>query len=379
MNIIELQNINWFFRSITQLPDILLTLAETSKYYRIYLCAYGILGEVLTDEHLKALKITDNIRDFFFTMLEEAWYDPSKEYKNIPIAYFLRGFLRVSKNDFIQEGIVKSNKISLFIEMSEQYPIVYDIIWALSFNHDIQQQLRSNSLFMSKLSHLAEQCNNEQMRKTTHGILWNLEINHQDRSISQSTNQNTFDIMISYSHKEKVLCKQLYDELTKNGYRVWIDFDQMHGNVMDAMAQAIDRSEIIIICMSEQYRQSNFCRAEAHYAFQRQRRIVPVLMQKHYKPDGWLLFLIGQLLYVDFTKYEFVRAMEMLSKELKAIHIPDINITPVQPKQDIHVAPSKVTITSPKISSSNIIEWTSTQVHDWLLEHDLVRMSRLLN
>ncbi|CAF4309767.1 unnamed protein product, partial [Adineta steineri] len=278
------------------------------------------------------------------------WYDPSKEYKNIPITYFLRGFLRVSKNDFIQEGIVKSNKISLFIEMSDQYPVVFDIIWALSFNHDIQQQLRSNSLFMSKLSHLAEQCNNEQMRKTTHGILWNLEINHQDRSISQSTNQNTFDIMISYSHKEKVLCKQLYDELTKNGYRVWIDFDQMHGNVMDAMAQAIDRSEIIIICMSEQYRQSNFCRAEAHYAFQRQRRIVPVLMQKHYKPDGWLLFLVGQLLYVDFTKYEFVRAMEMLSKELKAIHIPDINITPVQPKQDIHVAPSKVTITSPKIS-----------------------------
>ncbi|CAF1072488.1 unnamed protein product [Adineta steineri] len=91
MNIIELQNINWFFRSMTQLPDILLTLAETSKYYRIYLCAYGILGEVLTDEHLKALKITDNIRDFFFTMLEEAWYDPSKEYKNIPVAYFLRG------------------------------------------------------------------------------------------------------------------------------------------------------------------------------------------------------------------------------------------------------------------------------------------------
>ncbi|CAF4450788.1 unnamed protein product, partial [Adineta steineri] len=71
--------------------------------------------------------------------------------------------------------------------------------------------------------------------------------------------------------------------------------------------------------------------------------------------------------------------MEMLSKELKAIHVPDMNITPVQPKQDINIASAKVTITSPKISSSNIIERTSTQVHDWLLEHNLVRMSRLLN
>ncbi|CAF1564983.1 unnamed protein product [Adineta steineri] len=103
-------------------------------------------------------------------------------------------------------------------------------------------------------------------------------------------------------------------------------------------------------------------------------------MQKHYKPDGWLLFLIGQLLYVDFTKYEFVRAMEMLSKELKAIHVPDTKIIPVQPKQDIHVVSHpKVTITLPKVSSSNIIEWTSTQVHDWLLEQDLVQMPRLLN
>jgi hypothetical protein len=161
-----------------------------------------------------------------------------------------------------------------------------DIIWALSFNQDIQQQLRASSSFMSKLAHLNKTCDNEQMRKITNGILWNLEINHEDHSTSQITDGKTFDIMISYSHKEKTLCKQLYEELTKGGYRVWIDFDQMHGNVMDAMAQAIDRSHTIIICMSENYQKSNFRRAEAQYAFQRQRKIVPVLLQQHYKPDG---------------------------------------------------------------------------------------------
>ncbi|CAF0926297.1 unnamed protein product [Adineta steineri] len=383
--IVQTQNINWLFRSNTTIRDTIISVSEAALNDEVCLCGYCLLGEALGDDLLKDLKIADNISDYFLHVLQEAWNHSSKKYRLIPIEYFLRGFQTLSKNDSIQQRTASSNKISLFIEMSDQYPVVYDIIWALSFNHDIQQQLRSNSSFMSKLSHLAPQCDNEQMRKITHGILWNLEINHQDRSISQNTNQNTFHIMISYSHKEKVLCKQLYDELTKSGYRVWIDFDQMHGNVMDAMAQAIDQSEIIIICMSEHYRQSNYCRAEAHYAFQRQRRIVPVLMQKHYKPDGWLLFLIGQLLYVDFTKYEFVRAMEMLSKELKAIHVPDTKITPVQPKQDIHVVSHpKVTVTSPKISSSsasssNIIECTAAQVHDWLLEQDLVQMPRLLN
>jgi len=268
--------------------------------------------------------------------------------------------------------------------MSDQYPIAFDIIWGLSFNPNIQRQLRSSTSFMSKLVHLAKESDNEQMRKTIHGILWNLEINHEDHSTSETYNGKTFDVMISYSHKEKVLCKQIYDELIREGYRVWIDFDQMHGNVMDAMAKGIEQSQIIIICMSEQYRKSNYCRAEAHYAFQRERKIVPILLQKHYKPDGWLLFLIGQLLYVDFNKYEFPRAMEMLLKELKAEDTHDIdNITPVRPKEEVDIAPPILPVSLPRISQSsilsqNILEWTQAQVQEWLRGHNLVQMSRLL-
>ena len=269
------------------------------------------------------------------------------------------------------------NKISLFIEMCDQYLIVFDIIWALSFNHDIQQQLRSNTSFMSKLAHLVKQSDDEQIGKIIHGILWNLEINHEDRSTSECNDEKTFDIMISYSRKDKILCKQLYEELTKAGYHVWIDFDQMHGNVMDAMAQAIEQSQTVIICMSEEYRKSNYCRAEAHYAFQRQRKIVPVLLQKHYRPDGWLLFLVGQLLYVDFIKYEFRRAMEMLFKELT---IGDI---PIRPEQVTHISVSNTNLPIPMTLPSstvpqNIFEWTQTQVQQWLVEHNLFQMTRLL-
>jgi hypothetical protein len=296
---------------------------------------------------------------------------------------FFLGFLNLSKNDSIQQGTADAHKIPLLIEMCDEYPIAFDIIWALSFNKDIQQQLRSSAPFISQLAHLEKGSDNEQMRKIMHGIRWNLEIHGEDHATSVINDKKSFDIMISYSHKEKILCKQLYEELTKAGYRVWIDFDQMHGNVMDAMAEAIERSHTIIICMSEQYRRSNYCRAEAHYAFQRQRKIVPVLLQQHYKPDGWLLFLIGQLLYIDFNKYEFGRAIEMLFKELKADGICEIQVSRMHPKVGTHTVVSSTAVVLPKTSPSsiipeNILEWTQSEVQQWLVEHNLIQMSHLL-
>jgi hypothetical protein len=182
-----------------------------------------------------------------------------------------------------------------------------------------------------------------------------------------------FDIMISYSHKDETICKQIYEELVKAGFRVWIDFDQMHGNVMDAMAQAIERSHTVIICMSEQYRRSNYCRAEAHYAFQRQLKIVPILLQEHYQPDGWLLFLIGQLLYVDFTKYEFPRAIEKLIEELRSPVIQITHAAPVQPQEDLDF------IGSPSLDfPENTHDWTAIHVQNWLIGHNLKQMARLL-
>jgi hypothetical protein len=91
MNIVQIQNINWFFRSSATIQDVILTVAETSLYDEICLRAYTILGEVLTDEQLKELNIADTMAGFFFKMLEQAWQHPSKEYKQIPIKYLLKG------------------------------------------------------------------------------------------------------------------------------------------------------------------------------------------------------------------------------------------------------------------------------------------------
>ncbi|CAF1554760.1 unnamed protein product [Rotaria magnacalcarata] len=372
-----------FIRFETNLLEILLPLAETVKNNRISSCVYGFLGEILCDEHLNEVKITNNLCDYFFYLLEQAWHHPKQKSQQILVSQLLRGFLSLAKNDAIQQKIAETNKVSLLIEMCDRYPIVYDILWALSFHHDIQQQLRSNQTLMLRLNHLKQELHYEPMGKITYGILWNLKSMYENRDSTDKGDETMFDIMISYSHKDKIFCKKLYDELIKTGYRVWIDFDQIHGNVMDAMAQAIEQSNAIIICMSEQYRRSNYCRAEASYAFQRRARIVPILLQEHYQPDGWLLFLVGQLIYVDYTKYEFLDAMEMLIRELKAPVLHDDNVLRVESREDASMMNSSLSITRRQstfpVLAENILDWTQTDVRDWLIDHNLTQMSHLLS
>jgi hypothetical protein len=97
-NVVQAQNLIWFFRSKVSLPDTLLTIAELSVHDKICLRAYIILGEILCNDRLKDLKITDNLSLFFYDMLEHAWQHPSKKYKQIPIFHLLRGEFIIELN-----------------------------------------------------------------------------------------------------------------------------------------------------------------------------------------------------------------------------------------------------------------------------------------
>jgi len=96
INIAQIQDFTWFLRSKTSLPETLLAIAETSVCEKISLCVYGILAEILSDECLKELKISDSVSVFFFDMLEQAWENPSKKYKQIPIFHIIKGKTRVN-------------------------------------------------------------------------------------------------------------------------------------------------------------------------------------------------------------------------------------------------------------------------------------------
>ena len=68
-------------------------------------------------------------------------------------------------------------------------------------------------------------------------------------------------IMISYQWANQKSLIKIRDELKKNGYNVWMDIDQMGGSTLAAMADAVERASVVLICMSQKYKDSPNCRA----------------------------------------------------------------------------------------------------------------------
>lgn len=197
---------------------------------------------------------------------------------------------------------------------------------------------------------------------------------------SSVTMNYQYDLMISYCWAEKIVCKKIFEQFNTKGYRIWFDENDMHGNSLSAMANAIENSQCIIVCMSENYEKSNACRHEAEFAYVRQRYIIPLVVQPKYKAREWLGFIIGALIYIDFTKYEFDRAFDMLEAEMKAIE-KDANSEKkkIEPKQQDEKSENPVVDPNEKkqVSTKRVNEWTSDDVISWCHTHNLLTFAQL--
>ncbi|CAF1215663.1 unnamed protein product [Rotaria sp. Silwood1] len=365
---INFQNIINFFRSQKNLVDILLKY-DVINNDRFYLRIYRLQSKILSEKQIKKSNIVNKINKIFFYYLDQAWKSPLKKYNTIPIEELLEGLLTLSQYDTMKNPIADSNELQFLIEKSDEYPIIYDILWSLSFDIRIQAELRLNQTLKNKLE---SNYTNEQIQNIIYGIQWNLNPNNMQ--INTDTNKAKYDVMISYSHEDKSICTQLYHELIQKDFKVLIDLNDKHHNIMDAMVQAVKQSFTIIVCISKHYKQSNYCRAEAQYAFGRQLKIIPILIDNSYKPDGWLSYLIRGLSLIDFTKYEFSHGMQILLDKLK---IPPISVLSTlvvrQPLQNV----TNVSLST--LDSTDMCQWTPNDVQQWLIQNNLSQMKDCLS
>ncbi|CAF1448346.1 unnamed protein product [Rotaria sp. Silwood1] len=171
---------------------------------------------------------------------------------------------------------------------------------------------------MNRCRILAENTNSDRfdLQRAAEGLLWKLE--REDEAVAKSTilKSYLYDMMISYSHKDKELCLRIHEQLVKDGFKVWVDRDCLRGSTMVGIANAIENSEYVLICMSNTYKESVYCQSEAHYAFERGCRLIPIMLESNYKPDGWLGIIVSGKIYVDFAKVEFKSSYEQLKNEI---------------------------------------------------------------
>ncbi|XP_071121777.1 M protein, serotype 5-like [Mytilus edulis] len=124
-------------------------------------------------------------------------------------------------------------------------------------------------------------------------------------------------IVISYNWGHQEVVKKISESLKNENIKVWMNVDNMQGCIVDDMANAIEQADIVLVCYSSKYRNSYNCRAEARYAYQLRKTIIPLKMEKGYTADSWLSFIIGSLLYFDFG--EELNLEEKVNKLIRAI------------------------------------------------------------
>ena len=182
-----------------------------------------------------------------------------------------------------------------------------EIIAQLTFDEKISSELNKTSDFKGILEKLKKQIKNENAsedeKKAFQGvkefiqrIYWNLE----DKVIETENTEKAQHIMISYNSASKKLCIKIKEYLEdKCKQNVWIDVSEIHGSSLDSMTKAVEGAWCVLMCVTEKYRQSVNCQAEAKYAFALNKKIIPVIMQEDYNLQGWLGIIKSDKIHVN--------------------------------------------------------------------------------
>ncbi|XP_059159266.1 uncharacterized protein LOC131943266 [Physella acuta] len=137
------------------------------------------------------------------------------------------------------------------------------------------------------------------------------------KGIQPSANRHIF---VSYCHKDKMLVNKIYRGLTDDGFDVWIDQENMGGNLLEGMAKAVEDSWVVLICMSEHYQSSPNCKIEAEYTVMQHKEYIMLKMQENFSPQGWLGATQGAKKFYDFSKSgNYDSMLKELLKELQAV------------------------------------------------------------
>ncbi|CAF4634849.1 unnamed protein product [Rotaria sp. Silwood1] len=257
---------------------------------------------------------------------------PNQTFHGIQLESTLKTFGTISQNENVQEEIVNDEQgIQLLAEcvcdskLDEKtvQQLAMRIIFMISFvgERAIEKikeidQLMENIVKATTLTEISKE-------RTAKRMMWNLENEQKfiEQTIAEENNKQemktelipsdyqgwdnllsqplkpklapektnkpeTFDLMISYCHAQRDICHRLYDYLMNDQFHVWIDKENMYGSVLESMAEVIERSDVVLMCMSTKYKESNACKLEATYVWKRKKKAIPIKVEEKYEPTG---------------------------------------------------------------------------------------------
>lgn len=215
------------------------------------------------------------------------------------IMELLEALYHMSVNDTIKKEIyetydMKSCLKKLIVKGNDiEKSFSLKLLYQLCFDNEIICDLEKDQEFTAFLLELSKLHENGLLKKNCDGIIWKIQsFNGSNEEVfSKSSSKNIKclkkHIMISYNGESRKTCLAIKEELEKRGFKIWIDVENIAGSSLESMAKALEESLCVLMGMTEKYKMSPNCRLEAEYAIQLNKPIIPLILQKGYKPDGW--------------------------------------------------------------------------------------------
>jgi len=236
-------------------------------------------------------------------------------------------------------------------------------IWNLAFNERCRREICGNAAIVGALRETLATSDSSATKEAAKGALWTLGLKEDVDSLHEvgrfgvESGTEQQHIMLSYEWSSQQSVLLVKNELSKAGYRTWMDVDRMSGSTLEAMATAVEQSAVVVVCVSKKYKESQACRTEAEYAFQQKKRIIPLLMEPDYRPSGWLGALLGTKLYFN------VSSAREIPTRMQGV-IKEIGSTALMGQKEV--------FTSAKLAVEGNVDradqWDEDEVERWLIK-----------
>ncbi|XP_070553260.1 uncharacterized protein [Ptychodera flava] len=255
-----------------------------------------VLSYIIDDEENDKINAGNENIEFLVALLASAIdAEDHREKENLfHVTELVDGMTKLAFNDDNKVTIVEVGVLPSLVKLLqdgnslEEQRLSATALWTLAFHKDNKDKIRKEKGCMKAL----ERLNGEKdvgLKRACAGALWELKVGH---------------VMISYNWHVQERMIKVKTKLQAAGYNVWMDIEKMGGNILEAMADAVELADVVLICVSEKYKNSNSCRSEAEYTYKLKKPFIPIQVQKDYSADGWLGVLVRNNLYFDFSSDE---------------------------------------------------------------------------
>lgn len=110
---------------------------------------------------------------------------------------------------------------------------------------------------------------------------------------------------ISYSRRDRIIVRMLFDRLEARHYRLWMDTDERGIEVgdkwRDKLIAAMSGSEAVIACVSSDFLKSPYCKQEIEQAIQENKKIYPVIVHPLADGESLAQFGLDEVQYLDLV------------------------------------------------------------------------------